>query len=357
MDIDVLWEVLLDILRRHWGGALFVSITLFTIAVFAAGRWLLRWRFRRMMEDRGEEDDEELDELLPLGPLDQQALEVIRELRGEVWSLPEAELQLNLETLNARASRVVRSIAAVYHPEAEAPTYEASLTELINLIRRVSSRLHRLADMAPFKLLGYRKLSEYQRYYQVYLKINEHPVLQFFKRNPQLYRVARWAINLKNLGNPFYWAGRELSREGYFLMIRWFTMTFISQVGREAMRLYSGRRFQTAEDRDAVLGCYRLFALSRQWEGPSPDEWAVLVGFIANHSVLEAEAKVHILSRCSQGHLPRDLEEQELQTRRGRRWFRHGLESLQDKGASPAKRRLLEEALADLEAESHDSKE
>ncbi len=64
------------------------------------------------------------------------------------------------------------------------------------------------------------------------------------KRNPHLYRLARWALNLKNIANPLYWAGKEISRESYFYLLRWFYLAFTSQVGREAMRIYSGRHYQ-----------------------------------------------------------------------------------------------------------------
>jgi len=110
------------------------------------------------------------------------------------------------------------------------------------------------------------------------------------RRNPFLYRLARWAVHIKNLGNPLYWAGKELSREGYFFTLRWFHVVYIGQVGREAMRVYSGRTFQKEEDRDATLVCYRLFALTRRWGGPSPAEWAALVDFISGHGEIETKS-------------------------------------------------------------------
>ena len=309
--------------------------TLTTILVLIGIRWWIKRRWKRLLQERFDEE-EELDVLTPLGAEDQQALEMIKQYRQEVWALPEAELQLNVEALNQRAVRIVRSIAAIYHPEVEIAQYEASLVEILQLIRRVSAKLARMGSVVPFKFLGNRKLSDYQRYYQVYRKINENPILQVLKRNPHLYKAARWAMNVKNLGNPLYWAGKELSREGYFYVLRWFYLTFISQVGREAMRLYSGRHFQTEEDRDATLIGYRLYHLTRQWGGPSSREWAFLIDFITSHPALEAEVKVHILSRCSQDRLPKDLDQQTLQSRSGVKWYQQGLKSLLGKDDHPA---------------------
>lgn len=342
-------EVLFSLLDRHKISAILLLISLVTFSSIVLARQILKRRWKRLVEVELAKETE-LDTLPPIGPLDEQALERIKAFRREVWDLPEAQLELNIEALTERGFRVVRAVAEIYHADAAIPQYEASLLELLQLIRRVASRLHRVASVMPFRFLGMRRLSDYQRYYQVYRRINENPVLQLLKRNPHLYRMARWAVNLKNLGNPLYWAGKEISREGYFFMVRWLTMTFVSQVGREAMRLYSGRHFQCDGDRDAAVACYQLFDLTRQWGGPTAEEWPLLVDLIGNHPVLEADAKLHLLSRCASGRIPKDLHEQDLQTDAGRRWLRQGLKLLLEKGPAkmPARERVLKEALAEL---------
>jgi len=347
------FNILGELVRQHMVSAVFLSLTAVTILTLLGMRWWLRRRFRRIMEERFDEEHE-LDALPSPGPNDREALELIKQFRKEIWNLPEAELQLSVDALSQQAFRIVRSIAAVYHAETEEPQYEATLVELLQMTRRVSGRLTRLASSAPFKYLGNRKVSDYQRYYQVYRKINDNPFVQIFKNNPHLQRVARWAVNLKNLGNPLYWAGKELSREGYFYMLRWFYITFIGQVGREAVYLYSGRHFQREEDRDAALVCYRLFALAVRWGGPSREEWSILVDFVTGHSGLDPEIKVHILSRCCHGRFPKDLETQSLQSRSGGRWYREGLKKLLDCEPPQAARagekaRLIEEELSGIE--------
>ncbi len=342
-----------DFFQRHWVSGLFVLLTLCTFLLIWATRYLVRRRMRRLLIEEIEEEGE-LDLLTPLEPRDHEAMAVVKRFRREIWELPDPELQLNIEALNQRAFQVVRAVAAVYHPEKEAPQYEASLLELLQLIRRVVSRLQRIAGVVPFKYLGVRRLSDYQRYYEVYRKINENPILQALKRHPTIFKVARWAINLKNLSNPLYWAGRELSREGYFYMVRWFHLTFVSQVGREAIRLYSCRHFQSEVDRDGVLLFYRLYALTYQWGGPSRADWAALVEFLTGHTGVEAEGKLHILSRWSQNRLPEDLDQRELQTPLGHRWYRKGLKLLLGKDADPApgRRRVIEAELARLKEQS-----
>ncbi len=347
MELAFWLDTVRELIRSHWLSAFFVLVTLTTVLVLMVAMWLIRRRFRKILEEKFQEEGE-LDDLPPLGPQDFEAVDRIKKMRREVWELPESELQLSVEALNLRAANVVKCVAEVYHPQVPTPQYEASLIDLLGLVRRVSGRLIRVSGVVPFKLLGNRKISEYQRYYLVYRRINESPVASFFKRNPLLFRMTRWAMNIKNLGNPLYWAGRELSRESYFMMLRWFYITFVSQVGREAMRVYSGRRFQRDEDRDLVLVCYKLFALVAHWGGPSSAEWSLLVSHVAGQSAMEDESKVHVLSRFAHRKVPGDAHEGEIKTRMGLRWYREGLNLLLkgEKKPSPAKREMIKKELA-----------
>jgi hypothetical protein len=331
------------VIKEHWVSAflLLVSFTTFCLALML--RWYVRRRIGKLLEN-GFEEDHELDLLPAPGTFERESLEFIARTRQEIWSLPEAELQIGLEAFNRHALKIVRAIGAIYHPEAAQPEYEASLSDSLELVTRVSARLARLASTIPIKYVGSRKLSDFQRYYQTYVKINENPVLQLFKKNPHIYKAARLAWNVKNAANPFYWAGRELTREGYFIILRWFYLTFTSEIGKEAMRLYSGKRFQHEEDRDAVLICYRLFHTMRKWSGPTSAEWAAFVQFVTGLSALDSESKLHVLARCSEDRLPKDLEERTIATKSGIKWYKKGLKALieAEPGTSPAKARLVE---------------
>jgi hypothetical protein len=343
-------QTLADFFHQHWLSAFFLLLSLFSLLILLTVRWWLRRRWKQLLEEEYE-DEADLDALPPSNEEDLRALDLIRGFRKEVWQLPDSEMQLSIEALSQRAVHIVISIAEIYHPEAAVPKYEASLTELLQLVRRVSDRLSRMGKIIPFKYLGNRKLSDYQRYYQIYRKINDHPVMQLLKRNPHLYRVARWALNLKNLANPLYWAGKEVSRESYFFLLRWFTLAFVSQVGREAMRVYSGRHFQTEEEREAAVTCYRLFALAKQWGGPSPLDWSVLVDLVTNHPGMDPEVKLQVLSSWSKDRLPGNLQGQKLNTKKGLKGYHQALNRLQetDPEASPVKVELLQRELEAME--------
>ena len=335
------------VIREHWLSAFLLLVSLTTVCFALVLRWYVKRRIRLMLEN-GLDEDHELDLLPAPGPFERQSLEFIAGIRQEIWSLPEEELQLGLEPLNRHALKIVRSIGAIYHPEAAQPEYEASLAETLELVTRVGAKLAKLASTVPIKYVGSRKLSDFQRYYQVYIKINESPVWKLFKNNPHLYKAARLAWNVKNAANPLYWAGRELTREGYFLILRWFYLTFTSEIGKEAIRLYSGKRFHQDEDRDAALVCYRIFHTMRKWGGPTPSEWAAFVQFVTGLSAIDSDSKIHILARCSEGRLPKDLEERAIVTRAGVKWYKKGFKTLleADNSASAEKAKLVEKETA-----------
>ncbi len=349
LSLETLLALTTEMAKRHWVSVLLLLITICVLLTIALMRWWIRRRWQRLLE-ADLEDQHELDLLPPLSSQDRQAQDSIRRFRRAVWDIPESELRLGVEAFTNRALEVVRAIAAIYHPASDSPEYEATLLESLNLIQRVSRKVNRFTAVAPWSLLGNRKLSEYQRFYQLYRKLNESPLLLALKRHRHLYRLARIAVNIKNATNPFYWAGRELTREGYFLTLRWFYLAFIGQVGREAMKLYSGRHFQREEERDATLVCHKLFTLTRQWLGPSPAEWATLVQIVTDHAYLDPDVKVHILSRWSKQRFPRDIETQPLQTTIAFEWYRDGLKRLlnSDAHGSMERTQLINEQIEQL---------
>jgi len=90
--------------------------------------------------------------------------------------------------------------------------------------------------------------------------------------------------------------------------------------------------------------CYRLFHTMRKWSGPTPAEWAAFVRFVAGHSALDSDSKLHILARCSEDRLPPEVEDQPIATKSGIKWYKKGLKTLleADVSSSPAKAKLVE---------------
>lgn len=340
--------VIEEALSRHWLSVTLLALTLISIGLSLLVRRHFRKRWLALMEQG--EQDLELHEFEPFDGKDTLAFEVVKKHRRAVWEWPENRLSLNVDSLLQQATEVVRSVAAVYHPEPATPEYEASLQQSIFLARRVTERLYKLSRFGPFRILSQRKLSDYQKFYRIFRQINENPVIRTLKRHRRLYRIARVVLSARQLGNPFYWAGKDLSREGFFYLLRWFNATYISQVGREAILLYSGRAYSSREEQDATAICYGLFMLSRRWHGPSNEEWQALLTFVGDLPRLDPEAKLQILMRCGSGKFPTNLENLALRSKFGEKWYRKGLERL-TKADSPAvdvKQIIIEEELSTL---------
>ena len=77
----------------------------------------------------------------------------------------------------------------------------------------------------------------------------------------------------------------------------------------------------------------------RKWSGPTQAEWAEFVRFVAGHSALDSDSKLHILARCSEDRLPKDVEEQAIATKSGIKWYKEGLKKLLDADAGPLRPR------------------
>ncbi len=94
-----------------------------TILVFAAVAFL-RWRLKRSWQRLIEENVEDLDafgESAALDERDRRALQLVKDLRREVWDASPADLDVGFEPLFQKAARVVCSVAAVYHQYAPKP--------------------------------------------------------------------------------------------------------------------------------------------------------------------------------------------------------------------------------------------
>lgn len=346
MNWDQLPVIVLEGSRRHWLSFALFLITLAVIVGSLLARYLLRRRWRALLDQ--DQAELEWEPAEGQGEHDQQALALIREARQAVWDLPETRLTLTSDFLVASTLDLVRRIAAVYHPHTDTPEFETSLAQSVVLAERVIIRLHRLTRFPPFRLLASRKLSEYQRFYRLVRQLNDNPLVQALKRHRRLYRIAGWLVSARHLANPFYWAGKDLTREGYFYLLRWFHATYLAQVGREAMRLYGGQACLSWEEEEAARAGRRLFQLCAEWGGPSAAEWALLVGLMAGMPHLDAQARLALLQQGAAGRHPGSTDPvSTMRSQRVKRWYRQALTRLEQVDSEPAseKKRCIEREL------------
>jgi hypothetical protein len=327
MNWDQLHTIVLETTRRHWLTFFLFLFTISLVCVSIVVRHMLRRRWRALLEQNDEPI--EFEQRNALSEKDQEAFALIRGVRRRIWDLPESRLTLSTDFLIPSTLDLVRKVAAIYHPDNAAPEFEASLAQSVLLAQRVVNRLHRLTRFTPFRLLSSRKLSEYQRFYRLYQQIDSNPLVKALKRHRRLYKVAGWLVSARHLANPFYWAGKDLSREGYFYLLRWFHATYLAQVGREAMRLYSGRPFGSQEEEEASQAGCRLFQVCAQWGGPGAEEWALLVEVVGKAPQLDAQNKLALLTRCAaKRQKTEDSGDFAIHSRRVEKWYLQALSRL-----------------------------
>ncbi|SMC18012.1 hypothetical protein SAMN02746041_00443 [Desulfacinum hydrothermale DSM 13146] len=326
----------LDWLRQlaaeHLTSLLVCALTLAVVGVVVVLRWWLRRRWHALLQESAV-DGFQLGDPEKLTPQDRQALECLKRMRREILHVPESQLSITFESLFQRSQHVVRTIARIYHPDEEEAEYQASLDGLLQLTQRVTGRLLAVAAYGPFRLLASRRLAHYRSLYRSYQTVQENRLVQGLRRHKRIYKVARMFWNLRNIKNPFYWLGKELSQEGYFLMLRWFHVTLVNQVGKEAIRLYSAQPFIHNEERDLALACFKVFSQCERdatLDAPGLKRW---ISFVCRLPVLDASSKLKLIQQACSGSLPPEMEGEDLRTSRGKKWYRKGLEHVHGKDA------------------------
>ncbi len=323
MESRSLGEIFELIVAEHLISVVLCFLTVATVAAVFILRWWLRRRWNALLQ-------ESADPTLhwkstgDLTEADQKALEYLKEKRRRVWKIPESELSLSFESLFHQAHVMVREIAAIYYPDKNDPEYQASLHDLLKLARRVTTRLETVSSYGPFRLLASRPIADYRSLYRTYQAVQDSEIFQRLKKHKRLYRIARIAVNLKNIKNPFYWLGKELSQEGYFLLLRWFHIALVNQVGKEAIRLYSPHLVLHEDERDLSRVCLKLYEVCRETGGDreSLERW---VRFVCEVPTLDADTKVKLLrTAVTESSLDNNLETVPL-TPQGKRWYRKGL--------------------------------
>ncbi|ROR03031.1 hypothetical protein [Desulfosoma caldarium] len=308
-----------------------LTLALLTAASLGAVYWMRR-RLRRHWHSLLEEASEEPFRLLEessLSEKDRAALSYLKALRQKVWSMPDQDISLSLDTFFSQAQDIVHTIASIYHPDKAEAQYEASLKDVLALCRRTTSRLEAVVQRGPFRLLSSRPIGHYRALYKTYRRVNASSLVQSLKKHPMLYKAAQVMWHAKNWKNPFYWVSRELSRESLRWLVRWFTIAMINQVGKEAMRLYGQHGFADDEERDLVLACLKLHSLcTSQKSGQREGALRAWVAFVCDVPVLDPAAKIRILRQAIEKGVDDVVMAESFRTRRGESWYKRGLHRL-----------------------------
>ncbi|MGQ9920479.1 MAG: hypothetical protein ACUVRZ_04025 [Desulfobacca sp.] len=301
---------------------------LWLTSLAAVRYWTNRQMWRRLADMAKEED---LSLPFPASrPEDHQALEVVRAYRRryllQVW--PETEL--SFRALLNLSLNLVQQIAAIYHPDEAQPELQASLAELINLQTRISVRLQGLLGTLPLQIIKNLKLQTILSCHNLYQFCVSHPAYRFL-RQYRLHKVMQWLWLLKNCVNPWYWGRRAAFSGGKELLSRFFLARFITIVGVEAIRLYSGRHPDQEWGQTFALAWQEICHLTAGDPAREAAAQKYFLRLVLHNRELPETTKLDVLKQLVQPPPEPDRGPGAISARERRRlerWLRQGVHSI-----------------------------
>ena len=191
------------------------------------------------------------------------------------------------------AAELTREIAAIYHPKAEDPILEASISDLMQLNERIVTRLNiKLKEfpLSTVKDINIHRILKGKNIYETKIK-NKIEWLQKFEG---LYKAGSRAWMSYNVLNPWYW-GRKLAYTSVKeITFRYLLTWIVTIVGEEAMAVYSQRDITTMDavyERDQALA---MVDVARAGKSISAEAYALVLDHIINKARLSDIVRIDI---------------------------------------------------------------
>lgn len=199
---------------------------------------------------------------------------------------------------------VVRGVAEIYHPKAKDPIKKASVKALMDLNRRVATRLSALLNIVPFNLLGgvdmgmvatLRDGVDYIKNHPITQKIKDHPIAGVLKKIPfaDIGKAMKIARKVKTPMGMVLQAGKEITIEG---VKRLFLSELVGIVAEEAMTIYSGRAVRDEKSKAELLTLYTLAQILRDQKSISAEEHRVFRKYLVELKRIDHELKLFLLA-------------------------------------------------------------
>jgi len=191
------------------------------------------------------------------------------------------------------AADLTREIAANYHPEAEDPVLQASISDLLRLNERIVTRLNLKLREFPFntvKDLNIQKILKGKNFYDAKIKNK----IEWLRKFEGLYKAGSRAWMSYNILNPWYWGRKIAYTSVKEITFRYLLTWIITIVGEEAITVYSQRNITTSEavyERDLA---FAMVDMART-HNPVPGEaYALVLDHIFNKARLNDTARIEI---------------------------------------------------------------
>jgi len=192
------------------------------------------------------------------------------------------------------AAELTREIAAIYHPGADDPILQASISDLMQLNERIAARLNLKLKEFPLntvKDINIYRILKGKNLYDTKIKNK----IEWFQKFEGLYKAGNRAWMTYNVLNPWYW-GRKLAytsvRE---ITFRYLLTWIVTIVGEEALAVYSQRDITTSDavyERDLAFAMVDVACASKHI---SAEAYTLVLNHILNKARLSDAVRVNIM--------------------------------------------------------------
>jgi hypothetical protein len=191
------------------------------------------------------------------------------------------------------AAELTREIAAIYHPGAEDPILQASISDLIQLNERIVTRLNIKLREFPLNTAKDISIHSILKSKNIYDKKIKNKI-EWFQKFQGLYKAGSRAWMSYNVLNPWYWGRKVAYTSVKEITFRYLLTWIVTIVGEEAMTVYSQRDITTNDalyERDLA---FAMVDVARASEPISADAYTLVLDHIFNKSRLSDTVRIDI---------------------------------------------------------------
>lgn len=228
-------------------------------------------------------------------PDDEQALALIGEYRKNIWYKTSQTTVMKSEDLLHLVEDLATEVARIYHPDVNEPMYEASMLDILGLIGRVNDKIRSSSQEFPLSLIAERKISDVIKMKDFYQTVKNHPALEFAMRNKTVFKAGKTVWSAFNASNPWYWGRKVAYKASREAGLRYFYALMVSQVGEEAVRVYSGRSVRSVKSKDDLVIGTEMVNMALVGGEVTSGEYEEVLKFILSSKKLDAKDKIDLI--------------------------------------------------------------
>lgn len=277
----------------------FFFLSIFFLSLFFLW-WFLRRQSKRKLSLVLRKSEKELDSI-PLSrlenptPTDEQALEIVEKCREDIWYKTSTSSVMKSTEILSLAQNLVSDVARVYHPDVTDPMYEASLTDILELVGRVIDKIHIGFQELPLSLIAERQINEILKVKDYYQMVRDNPAFDVLIKNPVLFKTGKVLWSAYNTANPWYWGRKIAYKATKEAGLRYFYTLLISEAGEEAIRTYSGRNVRASKARQELAIASEMVNMAVVGGEVASAEYEEVLGYVLKSKKLDPRDKISLL--------------------------------------------------------------